>query len=147
LARCGAEIASHPHPFYTPVATFGSKYLLEPVAYGLKFAGSLSGGSFVKAELSSQLQAAGVDASAYAAKLPDGHVAVIVLNKDAEKDLNLTLDFGDGKTGRVAIETLHAPSLDSRKAAISRSGHAGQLEQGKYTVRVPHASGVRLALS
>jgi hypothetical protein len=88
-----------------------------------------------------------VDASAYAARLGDGHTAVIVLNKDAEKDLNLTLDFGDGRTGRVEIETLHAPALDSREAAITRSAHPGQLRQGKYTVSVPHASGVRLTLS
>ena len=28
------QIAAHPHPFYTPIATFGSDYQLEPVAYG-----------------------------------------------------------------------------------------------------------------
>jgi len=32
------QIAAHPHPFYTPIATFGLDYALEPVAYGLKFA-------------------------------------------------------------------------------------------------------------
>ena len=37
------QIATHPHPFYTPIATFGSDYMLEPVAYGLKFAGALCG--------------------------------------------------------------------------------------------------------
>ena len=42
------QIATHPHPFYTPIATFGSDYVLEPVAYGLKFAGALSGGTFLQ---------------------------------------------------------------------------------------------------
>ena len=36
------QIAAYPHPFYTPIATFGSDYVLEPVAYGLKFAGSFA---------------------------------------------------------------------------------------------------------
>jgi len=46
------QIAAHPHPFYTPIATFGSDYVLEPVAYGLKFAGSVSGGTLLKTEFS-----------------------------------------------------------------------------------------------
>src|SRR5262249_34165170 len=33
------QIATHPRPFYTPIATFGTEYKLEPAAYGLKFAG------------------------------------------------------------------------------------------------------------
>jgi len=64
------QIATHPHPFYTPIATFGSDYLLEPVAYGLKFAGSFSDGILLKTEFSTKLQAAGVNATAYAAKMP-----------------------------------------------------------------------------
>jgi hypothetical protein len=140
------QIAAHPHPFYTPIATFDSKYELEPVGYGLKFAGSLSGGSFIKADFASTLQASGVDAAAYAVKLPTGETSVIVLNKDAEKDLELVLDFGSGRTGRVEIETLHAPALDSREAHITRSAKHGRVKQGKCTVPVPHASGLRLTL-
>ena len=69
-------ITTHPHPFYTPIATFGSEYALEPVAYGLKFAGGFSDASFIQGDFSSQLQATGVDATAYAAKHPGGRVAV-----------------------------------------------------------------------
>lgn len=140
------QIAAHPHPFYTPVATFGTEYTLEPVAYGLKFAGSLSGGSLMKADLTSPLQAAGVDATAYAAKLSNGHIAVIVLNKDAEKDLDVMLDFGSGRAGKVEIETLQAPALDSREAHISPPSAHGGLKQGKYTVMVPRASGMRITM-
>ena len=57
-----AQIATHPHPFYTPIATFDSDYVLEPVAYGLKFAGAFSGARFLQANLTAQLQAANVDA-------------------------------------------------------------------------------------
>src|ERR1700688_787069 len=114
-------IATHPHPFYTPIATFGSEYVTEPVAYGLKFAGEFAGGTFLLGDYTSQLQATGVDASAYAATLPSGQVAVIILNKDAERNVQVTLDFGPGKTGAVQIKTLHAPALDSREAHITPS--------------------------
>jgi hypothetical protein len=140
------EIATYPHPFYTPIATFGTEYAMEPVAYGLKFAGALSGGTFLQTDFSSKLQAAGVDATGYAAKLPSGHTSVIILNKDAEKDLELSLDFGGGKAGKVEIESLHAPALESREAQITRSSSGGRLKDGKYSVTVPHASGLRLTL-
>jgi hypothetical protein len=140
------QIATHPHPFYTPIATFGSEYVLEPVAYGLKFAGELAGASFLQGDFTAQLQATGVDATAYAAKLPSGLVAVIILNKDAEQNVELSLDFGRGRKGAVETRTLHAPALDSREAHITQSAKSGRLHDGKYTVTVPHATGVCLTL-
>src|SRR5436305_14550884 len=62
-----------------PIATFSSDYLLEPVSYGLKLAGSFSGGILLKTEFSTKLQAAGVNATAYAAKLPGGRTSVLPL--------------------------------------------------------------------
>jgi hypothetical protein len=138
------QIATRPHPFYTPIATFGSEYALEPVAYGLKFAGMLSGGSFFQGDFITKLQATGVDATAYAAILPGGHVAVVILNKDAAQDLKVTLDFGSDKRGPVRTEMLHAPALDSREAHITRSPESGHLQHGRYAVTVPHATGVCL---
>ncbi len=140
------QIATYPHPFYTPIATFGSEYLLEPVAYGLKFAGSLSGATFLHVDLTSKLQESGVNATAYAAKLAGGETSVIILNKDAESNLALRLDFGDGKTGPVETETLHAPALESRTAQLTRSTKTDHLKDGKITVLVPHASGLRVTL-
>jgi hypothetical protein len=140
------QIASHPHPFYTPIATFGSEYALEPVGYGLKFAGALSGGRFLPGDFTPKLQATGVDATAYAALLPSGRAIVIVLNKDAERDISLILDFGTGKTGAVETETLHGPALDSREAHLTRSQKPGRLTGGKYTVSVPHATGLCLTV-
>jgi hypothetical protein len=141
------QIAAHPHPFYTPIGTFGSDYVLEPVAYGLKFAGSFSGGTLLKAELSTKLQATGVNATAYAAKLPGGHTSVIILNKDAAADLEVELDFGRDASGAVQTETLHAPGLDSREAHITTSTKSDSLKQGKCSVTVPHATGLRVTLS
>ncbi len=142
-----AQIASHPHPFYTPIATFGSEYILEPVAYGLRFANSFAGATFFNAGLTPQLQAAGVNASAYAARLADGTTAVVVLNKDAENDLALRLDFGSGKTASVTTETLRAPALDSREAHISSRAGAGRLKDGRMSALVPHASGLLIRVS
>jgi hypothetical protein len=139
------QIATHPHPFYTPIATFGSEYMMEPVAYGLKFAGALSGGTFVSSDLSSKLQATGVDATGYAAKLANGQLSLIILNKDQQTDLSVTVEFGSSKSGKLQSEVLHAPALDSREANIS-TGRNGALQDGKYIVVVPRASGLRLTL-
>ena len=141
------QIATHPHPFYTPIATFDSDYVLEPVAYGLKFAGSFSGGTLLKTDFSTKLQAAGVNATAYAAKLPNGKTSVIILNKDAVADLEVELDFGHGMSGALETETLHAPALDSREAHITTSTKTDSLKQGKCSVVVPHAMGLRVTVT
>jgi hypothetical protein len=140
-----ADIARHPHPFYTPIANFGSEWVLEPVAYGLILAGSFAGATMHAEDLTSPLQAAGVNAVAYAAKLADGHESVIVLNKDAEKDLDLTFDFGS-RSGAVNTETMHAPALESRETHIERSAVAARLRGGKHTLTVPRATAKRLTL-
>jgi hypothetical protein len=140
------QIASHPHPFYTPIATFGDNYTLEPVAYGLKFAGALCGTMLVKVDLTSQIQATGVDATAYAARLPGGATTVVILNKDGGRDLELTLDFGSAMNGAVETETLHAPTIDAREAHITRDTKHGALKQGRHAVMVPHASGMRVTV-
>ena len=56
----------------------------------LKFAGLFSGGTLLKTEFSTKLQAAGVNATAYAAKLPGGQTSVIILNKDVVTELEVT---------------------------------------------------------
>ena len=141
------QIATRPHPFYTPIATLGSDYVLEPVAYGLKFAGGFSGGTLLKADFSAKLQSAGVNASAYAAKLGGGQTSVIVLNKDAAVDVELEFEFGNTATGEAEIETLNAPTLASREANITKSTKHESLKQGKCIVTVPHASGLRVTVS
>jgi hypothetical protein len=140
------QIAAHPHPFYTPIARFGSEYLLEPVAYGLKFAGSFSGGTLMKTEFSTKLQALGVNATAYAARLAGGQTSVIIVNKDAVAELEVELDFGHGMSGAVETETLHARALDSREAHITASTKTDSLKQGRCSVIVPRATGLRLSL-
>lgn len=139
------QIASHPHPFYTPIATLSDEYMLEPVAYGMKFAGSLSGGRLLNADLTAKIQESGVNATGYAAKMPGKEIAVILLNKDADRDLELTINFGSNASGSVAIEKLHAPALDSREAHIT-SAAPGKLNGGNLSLTVPKASGIRLTV-
>jgi hypothetical protein len=140
------QIAAHPHPFYTPIATFGTEYVLEPVAYGLKFAESFSGGTLYADDFSASLQAVGVDASAYAARLSDGRTSVIVLNKDAEQDLELELEFAAHKAGGATMETLTAPALDSREARLVPQYGGLHLAEGKLRLTVPHAFALRLTV-
>jgi hypothetical protein len=140
------EIATHPHPFYTPIATFGDRYMLEPVAYGLKFAGSLAGATLMDAGFASPLEGSDVNATAYAGRHADGRTSVIVLNKDLEKDLTVALDFGTGHRGQIHVEKLHAPAVDSREAHISAVEHAGRLKEGALTIQVARASGVRVTV-
>jgi hypothetical protein len=130
---------------------------LEPVAYGLKFAGSFSGGTLLKNDFSTKLQDAGVNATAYAAQLPTDRVrkdrsvpagiSVIILNKDVAADLEVDLDFGTSARGYAITERLHAPALDSREAHITALTKTDALKHGKCSVTVPHATGLRLTVS
>ena len=113
---------------------------------GSSLPGRSAEGHSCQTDFSSKLQAAGADATGYVAKLSSGHVSVIILNKDAAKDLDLSVDFGSGVSGKVETETLHAPALDSREAHITRSATHGLLKQGRCSVVVPHATGLRLTL-
>jgi hypothetical protein len=105
-----------------------------------------TGGILLKTEFSTELQAAGVNGSAYAAILPGGQTSVIILNKDAAADLEVELDFGRGMSGAVETETLHAPGLNSREAYITRSTKTDSLKRGKCSAIVPHATGLRLTV-
>jgi hypothetical protein len=119
---------------------------LQPVAYGLKFAGSFAGATFLGSELTSNLQAAGVNATAYAAKLASGAVSVIILNKDLDKDVTVNLKIAGSRSSKVEIEKLHAPAIDSRETHLARQGKAGSVSGGTYVVQVPRASGVRVTI-
>ena len=101
----------------------------------------------MRSDLTGKLQAAGVNATGYAAKLPDGKKSVIILNKDAEKDLEVKLDFGHDAKGTIQFEALHAPALDGREAQITKLPKTVSLEQGTCSASVRHATGVRFTLT
>ncbi|MBS1815418.1 MAG: hypothetical protein JSS87_11120 [Acidobacteria bacterium] len=139
----GADIQKHPHPFYTPIATFNGKYVAEPVSYGLRFAGLFSGATLLPVDFNP----GPVNATAYAAKLPSTHLSFIVINKDATQDLNLTLNFGKARSGVVLQEMLSAPSLEAREAHITRSPKLPHLKDGKLIATVPYATAIRFTLT
>jgi hypothetical protein len=100
----------------------------------------------LKTGFSTQLQAAGVNATAYAAKLPGGQTSVIILNKETVANVEIELDFAPVVGGVLETETLAAPALDSREAHIARSRKGDSLKRGKCSVVIPHATGLRVIL-
>jgi hypothetical protein len=101
--------SKHPHPYYTPIAHIGEAYVLEPVAYGMLFAGHFAGAT----SLPLDFNPGPVNATAYAATLPTGQRVVAIINKDAHQPLNIDLpNYRQGPT-------LTAPSLDSPQVTLA----------------------------
>jgi hypothetical protein len=88
-----------------------------------------------------------VNATAYAATRPSGALGVIILNKDAEQNIEVSLDFGARGRGLVEVTRLYAPALDSREALITEEAERGRLQHGEFKVTVPRATGVRVTLN
>ncbi len=86
------------------------------------------------------------ESTAYDAKLPGGQTSMIILNKDAAADVEVELGFGRGMGGVVETETLQAPSLESREAHITTSTKIGSLKQGKCSIIISRATGLRLTV-
>ena len=75
--------ASHPHPYYTPIAHIGRRYVAEPVSYGMRFAQRFAGAQMIPIDF----DPGAVNATAYAAKLPggsDGLVAIMLIRTRRE---------------------------------------------------------------
>jgi hypothetical protein len=105
--------------------------------------------AYLKPSSRPRIQDAGVNARAaraYAAKLPGGQTSVIILNKDAVRNIDVEIDFGARMSGAVEIETLQAQTLDSRDVRITIPTQANLLKQGKCFVTIPRATGMRLIL-
>jgi hypothetical protein len=112
------EPASHPHPYYTPIAHIGSRYVAEPVSYGMRFAQRFAGAQIIPVDF----DPGPVNATAYAASLPgresdpsSGLVAII--NKDATRSLQVSLPFRPSAVEIVSAESLTATEVHTRKGA------------------------------
>ncbi len=68
-------------------------------------------------------------------------------HKDAGADLEVELDFGRDVSGAVETEILHALAPDSREAHITTSTKTDSLKQGKCSVIISRAAGLRLTLT
>jgi hypothetical protein len=109
IAAAHGDPSTHPHPFYTPIARIGDNYVLEPVAYGMLFAGHFAGAITMPIDF----DPGPVNATAYAATLPTGQHIVAIINKDATRSLNIDLpNYRQGPT-------LTAPALDSTHVRLA----------------------------
>jgi hypothetical protein len=104
--------ATHPHPYYTPIAHIGSKYIAEPVSFGMKFANSFAGATMHPVDFAPKNGANPVNATAYAGTLATGQPIIAIINKDASP-LNIDL------SGYALALTLSAPSLTSTRVSLS----------------------------
>ncbi|MEI9979571.1 MAG: hypothetical protein WDN23_11335 [Edaphobacter sp.] len=126
--------ASHPHPYYTPIAHIGSEYVAEPVYYGMLFAQRFVGTQIIPIDF----DPGPVNATAYAARrLGDesaaGNVLVGVINKDATKPLSLRLPVAAS-----SIENIDATSLTARDVRVGRIG----LSPGADRTVPPHSMAI-----
>jgi hypothetical protein len=134
LAEHG-DPATHPHPYYTPIAHIGSEYIAEPVSYGMRFAGMFAGATMLPVDF----DPGSVDATAYAAEHAEGGGFLLaIINKDASQDLTVTLPSPTAEPQFHVTRRLTAPSLTSREAKLADAQGNGP------TVTVPHGSAVLL---
>jgi hypothetical protein len=99
--------AMHPHPYYTPIAHIGTRYIAEPVSFGMKFANSFAGATMHAVNFATTL-----NATAYAGTLATGQPIVAIINKDASP---LPLDL----PGYALALSLSAPSLTSTRVSLT----------------------------
>jgi hypothetical protein len=142
--------APHPKPFYTPIANEGtlagsgvdgklnSKYVIEPVGYGMKFASAFAGTTLLPLDFN----AGSVNAVAYAARRADGKVIVAILNKDATQDLAVTTPPG------AILEVLSGPALDQAETDLTRGGKDIKISKasGQQTILIPRHTAIMLQL-
>lgn len=95
--------APHPRPFYTPIAHIGDSFVAEPVSFGMRFAQHFAGATMFKLAF----DPGPVNATAYAAKLPNGSMILAVINKDAAAGLSLNF------AGARQVYAISAASLTS----------------------------------
>jgi hypothetical protein len=101
--------APHPRPFYTPIADIDGKYISEPVSFGMRFAQQFAGATTIPIDF----DPGEVNATAYAAKLRDGHTAIAIINRDPLRDLHLP-------SAMPAMARLTAPSLTSTQVLFAQ---------------------------
>jgi hypothetical protein len=109
--------ASHPHPYYTPIAHIGDRYIAEPVSYGMRFAQHFAGSKLMQIKLEEN----GSNVSVYAAKTPKAFL-VGVINKDSRP---FQLPAFEPATTPTELEVTSAPSLTSTDVKISMNKPQG----------------------
>jgi len=142
--------APHPKPFYTPIANEGtlagsgvdgklnSKYVLEPVGYGMKFASRFAGTTLLPIDFNPGT----VNAVAYAARRADNKVIIAILNKDATQGLTLTTPAAN------ILEVLSGTALDQTETHLTTGGKSVKTAKASdgQTIIIPAHTAVMLQL-
>jgi hypothetical protein len=124
--------ASHPHPYYTPIAHIRANYVDEPVSFGMRFAQEFAGSTLIPVDFDPRA----VNATAYAAKRPNGEIILAIINKDATQALTPTI-IGYRET---TYRSLKAASLTSTEVSFNET-------QIRYSGHVPPATAVLINLT
>jgi hypothetical protein len=158
LAEHG-DPATHPHPYYTPIAHIGDEYLLEPVAYGMKFANHFANSTMIPIDF----DPGPVNATAYAAMSDKSGLIWAIINKDAEQDLKVEIDVDANQLVKLSwtflgeVGHLRADSLTSRiakqdgllAATKTKVPKIDQFELGPdqrlKTFIIPHSSAILIS--
>jgi hypothetical protein len=119
LSPDGAAIAAE-GSFYTPIAGSREKgFKARPVFYGMKLAGTLAGGKMRPVSFDQ----APVNATAWAADMPDGSTRLVLINKDARQKLQISIPSArDAKLWRLQAPGLTATSAVTLAGAEISSG-------------------------
>ncbi len=128
--------ARHPHPYYTPIAHIGSRYVAEPVSYGMQFAQHFAGAAMIAVDF----DPGPVNATAYAAKRPDGRLVVAVINKDAHAPLELKPGIVARSQYRLEAASLTSTDVSLKPAKVSNAA----ADSASRFVSVPPASALLL---
>ncbi len=118
--------ASHPHPYYTPIAHIGGSYIAEPVAFGMRFAQQFAGATLFPLDF----DPGPVNATAYAAQRRDEGTIIAIVNKDETRDLTLTIagDWAVDQTltadALTATRVRFGPAAPARGLMVPRASAA-----------------------
>jgi hypothetical protein len=124
--------ANHPHPYYTPIAHIGSKYVPEPVFFGMQIAQLFAGTQIIPVDIESKPSTL----TAFAAKLSDtseANIQLVVINKDEAQRFSVNLPV-EPRTIRVTS----APSLASNDVKVETLNQSRGVEQ----IIAPHSISV-----
>jgi hypothetical protein len=112
--------ASHPHPYYTPIAHIGANYVAEPVSFGMRFAQEFAGATLIPVDFDPGT----VNATAYAAKRANGQIILAIINKDATQPLTPTIaGFRHAIYRSLKAASLTATDVSFNERQVRYSGH------------------------
>ena len=120
--------------FYTPIAGSREKgFKARPVLYGMKLAGVLAGGRMRPARFDTPP----VNATAWAAEMPDGHTRLILVNKDARQKLQITISSDrNAKVWRLQALDLTATSGVTLAGTELKPGKTWRPSHEEHLVRM-----------